>query len=270
MMTNLQQRLIIAALGIPLLLSAAIRGGWLLFVVIAAIQVIAFWEWRKLAAGNKANVWIPSIVGVAALDYLVFSHGERSSMAIFFLLLSCVMLVEVWRTDRQPLRNLGATLLFLAYVALPLALWGILQDIPAAFRWQPLGPLALLFVSTWICDTAAYFGGKQFGRRKLHVAASPNKTVEGFLAGLVFSAAALPIAAALHGCTPAPLDYVVLPLIVGLAGQIGDLLESLMKREIQVKDTSAVLPGHGGMLDRFDSLLISSPLLFAYLLVSPA
>ena len=180
------------------------------------------------------------------------------------------MLAEVFRRDHQPLKNLGALALFLCYVAFPLALWVVLRDPSAALRWGPVGPLAILFVTTWICDTAAYFGGKQFGRHKLHVAASPNKTVEGFVAGLVVSFLILPVAAGLQLASPSAADYIVFPLIVGIAGQLGDLLESLMKREIQVKDTSAVLPGHGGFLDRFDSLLISSPLLLAYLILSPA
>jgi phosphatidate cytidylyltransferase len=133
-----------------------------------------------------------------------------------------------------------------------------------------MGPLAALFVATWICDTAAYFFGKRFGRHKLDVAASPNKTVEGFVAGLVLAAVVLPALAAFKLVHPSTLDYAMLPLIVGLAGQVGDLLESLMKREAQIKDTSAILPGHGGVLDRFDSLFLSSPLLFAYLVLSSA
>lgn len=269
-MKNLAQRLIVAALGIPILLYAAVRGHWPLIVVLAAIQAVILWEWKKLHASRGAIIWIPgAALSVFGLDYLVFTRGQPAAVGIAIGLVFLAMLGEVFRRDHQPLKNLGALALFLVYVVLPLALWMVLNDSVAASRLRPAGPLALLFVATWICDTGAYFGGRQFGRHKLYVAASPNKTVEGFVAGLMVAFVILPLASLLQLATPSLADYIVLPLIVGIAGQLGDLLESLMKREIQVKDTSSVLPGHGGFLDRFDSLLISSPLLFAYLALSP-
>jgi phosphatidate cytidylyltransferase len=270
-MSNLSQRILVAAVGIPLLVYAAVCGNWALLTVIAVIQAVALWEWSRLSNAMGTHVWIPGAAAVTlSLDYFILRHGGPFAESILIAVLMLVMLSEVFRRDRQPLRNLGGLILFAGYVALPLALWGVMSESHAAARWQPAGPLAILLATTWICDSAAYFGGKQLGRHKLHVAASPNKTVEGFIAGVIFAALILPTAGALGLAEPSLIDYLALPLIVGIAGQIGDLLESLMKREIHVKDTSSVLPGHGGFLDRFDSLLISSPLLFAYLILSPA
>ena len=269
-MSDLTKRLIVAAFGIPPLMFAAIRGGWPLYVLVGAIQAVSLWEWRALSAasGARLNV-VGAILLIGACDFLVLTHGNRFAVSVFVTVVCVVLLSEVFRTDRQPSKNLGALALYAGYVVLPLAIWCILADTPGVTHWKPIGPLAALFITTWGCDTAAYFGGKRFGRHKLHVVASPNKTVEGFIAGVAFSFVVLPILSALNLATPTLTDYIALPLIVGIAGQIGDLLESLMKREVQVKDTSAVLPGHGGFLDRFDSLLISSPLLFAYLNLSP-
>ena len=270
-MSNLAQRLMVAAAGIPVLLFATVRGGPVLIVVAIAIQAVCLWEWRSLSAGIGAHVNVVGIVLVMlSLDYFVMAHGSGISISISLTAICLTFLMEVFRGDHQPVKNLGAMALFAGYVVLPIAIWTILKDLPFAFRWQPAGPLAVLFVATWVVDTAAYFGGRQFGRHKLHVAASPNKTVEGFVAGAVIACSILPLAKILKLASPAMADYVALPLIVGIAGQLGDLLESLMKREIQIKDTSAILPGHGGFLDRFDSLFISSLLLFAYLNLSPA
>ena len=270
-MSNLLKRVIVGAIGIPLLLFAAIDRGWPLNAVIVLLQAGALWEWVRLSRTQGAK---PSSLGMAVailgLDACVFSLGRPETVAGSVIALAFMLLLDVFRRDRRPLRDLSAAMLFVSYVALPFALWSVLHAPPAAYRWEPMGPLAALFVATWVCDSAAYFVGKRFGRHKLFVAASPNKTVEGFIAGLLSAAFVLPALAAFRVVSPNSLDYMLLPLIVGLAGQAGDLLESLMKREAQLKDTSAIFPGHGGVLDRFDSLFLSSPLLFAYLVLSSA
>jgi phosphatidate cytidylyltransferase len=270
-MSNLLKRVLVGAFGVPFLLFAAIHSGWPLYATIVLLQAGALWEWLRLGRAQGAK---PNSVGIAiavvGLDAFVFTHGRPEAVAGSVIALSVMLLLDVIRRVRRPLRDLSAAMFFVGYVAVPFALWSVLHVPPGAKRWEPMGPLAGLFVATWVCDTAAYFIGKSFGRHKLDVAASPNKTVEGFVAGLVFGALVLPVLAAFKLVYPSTLDYVILPLIVGLAGQMGDLLESLLKREAQLKDTSAILPGHGGVLDRFDSLILSSPLLFAYLVLSSA
>ena len=154
------------------------------------------------------------------------------------------------------------------YAALPLALWPSLQDFQLDERFTPAGPLVLLLAATWFCDSGAYFTGKMLGRHKLFVRASPNKTVEGAIGGLVFAAVPLLLIYWMDWATPNVLDFIVLPIAVGIFGQLGDLLESLFKREAGVKDSSNIIPGHGGVLDRFDSLLLSTPVFYSFLLFS--
>ena len=117
----------------------------------------------------------------------------------------------------------------------------------------------MILIMIWICDTFAYMFGILFGKHKLYEQVSPNKTIEGAVAGLVGSVLTVIIVKAL-GIIPMDwLSAIILGLTVGTFGQMGDLVESWFKRDAGVKDSSAILPGHGGMLDRFDSLLFLSP-----------
>jgi phosphatidate cytidylyltransferase len=269
LVSSLGKRILVGAVGIPLLLFAAFYGGWVLMSVVVLIQAAALWEWTRLCkASNTSPQPVGLAISLAAVDVLVWLNGDPSAIGFGLAALIVAQLMEVFRRERHPLRNLAASWLFVGYIVLPLALWVPISSGGSATTWLALGPLPVLLVATWVCDTAAYVFGSRFGRHKLDTGASPNKTVEGFVAGVIIAALVLPVFRGLDLLRPSGWDYLVVPLIVGLAGQVGDLLESLMKREVKVKDTSGLLPGHGGILDRFDSLFVSSPLLLAYLLIS--
>jgi phosphatidate cytidylyltransferase len=159
------------------------------------------------------------------------------------------------------------TALFLIWIALPLALWIYIAALDS-IRFPLIGALGMLLAATWCCDSGAYFIGRLLGKHRLYPLASPNKTVEGAIGGLLFAALPLTIVKAAGWGAPQILDIVILTVAVGGFGQAGDLLESLFKREAGVKDSSHIIPGHGGLLDRFDSLLLSTPVFAAYLLIS--
>ena len=133
--------------------------------------------------------------------------------------------------------------------------------------WGGLTIIAI-FASIWMCDTAAYFGGLATGRHKLFVRASPNKTWEGAVWGF-FGAIGTMIAAQKLYLPYLKFHHaVVIGVIIGVCGQIGDLVESLFKRDAGVKDSSTMIPGHGGVFDRFDSLIFVSPILYLYLSIA--
>ncbi len=138
------------------------------------------------------------------------------------------------------------------------------DDLAQINRWGGFTIIAVL-ASIWICDTAAYFGGMALGRHKLFERVSPNKTWEGALFGFVFAVLAM------VGARFLVLDYlgtghaVVIGTIVGVFGQLGDLVESRFKRDAGVKDSSALIPGHGGVYDRFDSLVFVAPIVYLYI-----
>jgi len=122
-----------------------------------------------------------------------------------------------------------------------------------------------VFITLWVTDSAAYFLGSAFGKHKLFPRVSPNKSWEGAIAGFVFAMIAMVVLQTFLLTFLQLSDAIVLGIIVGLFGQIGDLIESLLKRDAGVKDSSNIIPGHGGIFDRFDSLIFSSPFIFIYI-----
>lgn len=207
-------------------------------------------------------------------------------LLLIFVLL--VMIVELFRNKGSAIINTGTTVFAVLYI--PVFLGSIvglrelfaLPDFPTTTffggqggaypaeimlqvdRWGG-ATIVTVFVSIWMCDSLAYFAGRFFGRNKLFERVSPNKTWEGASAGYVGAVAAFLIS-----------QYYFLPYltvgsafvcgsIVGVFGQLGDLAESLLKRDAGVKDSSSLIPGHGGVLDRFDSLIFVSPVIFLYL-----
>ena len=184
--------------------------------------------------------------------------------------------------------NIGATVFGVAYVSLFFgSLVGLRElfvpsDFPVYLHFHVPGPsvpddvaatidrwggftVLSVFASIWLCDSAAYFVGRAIGKHKLFERVSPNKTWEGAIAGLVFAIGGFVLAHHLLLPYLSLRDALVCGGIVGVFGQLGDLGESLLKRDAGVKDSSNLIPGHGGVLDRFDSLLFVSPLIYCYL-----
>jgi len=209
-------------------------------------------------------------------------------LILFLLLVPVVLLTELFRNRPGAAVNIGATLFGVLYIPVFLgALIGLRElFIPADFpvylhfqlhgvaipaevrdtiyRWGGSTILAL-FASIWLCDSAAYFAGTRFGRHKLLERVSPNKTWEGAIAGALSAVLAFVVARALLLPYMSVTTAIVCGAIVGVFGQLGDMVESLIKRDAGVKDSSALIPGHGGVLDRFDSLIFVSPLIYLYL-----
>lgn len=155
------------------------------------------------------------------------------------------------------------------YITIPLCMLMIMSNSkgnPFGERYDSL-PLLALFVFIWINDTAAYFIGSLIGKHKLVKHISPKKTTEGFVAGAVFTILASTIFA-YHYNEFSILFWIGFAVIVSLFGSLGDLFESLIKRTCSVKDTGKLIPGHGGILDRMDSLLIAIPALYLYLIIA--
>jgi phosphatidate cytidylyltransferase len=196
------------------------------------------------------------------------------------------LLVELFRGKSSPLLNLSATVFGVLYISVSLGMlvgirelflkdfalprflsFAATQSSEAArelsYRWGGYTVISI-FACIWICDTAAQFVGLKYGKHKLFPRVSPNKSWEGAASGFVAAIGA----ALLAKCIALPFftvgESLVIGFVVGAFGQFGDLAESLMKRDAGVKDSSQIIPGHGGMLDRFDSLLFVSPILYLY------
>jgi phosphatidate cytidylyltransferase len=263
---------------------------WVVAVATAVITVLALWEYFALgeAIGHRAyRVWTTlcslllvfaaasslgpgSYVGIGVKffesPFLISLPSEIFVVEIFFLFILGLTALSLW--TRRPLVEVlpsaGISASALLLVAFPLSY---------AVRLRALhesGPRLLLFalVITWAGDTAAYFVGRAIGKRPLAPHISPKKTWEGSIGGMIGS---LIVAWAFHYWIRIPIGHLVALAVIGnVAGQMGDLLESAYKRSAGVKDSGGLLPGHGGVLDRIDALILCIPVIWYYLvLVNP-
>lgn len=176
-----------------------------------------------------------------------------------------IYLTELYQFAKNPFYNLAFTFLGVFYITIPLCFLvaiAFLTDKPWSYQYQIiLG----YFLMLWTNDTFAYLTGKSFGHRALFKRVSPLKTWEGSAGGFV-ATLGLTYFISLYSTIISPLDWLIIALIVIVTGTYGDFIKSLLKRNLNIKDTGNILPGHGGMLDRFDSLLGSAPFVFSYLL----
>ncbi|WP_448807827.1 phosphatidate cytidylyltransferase [Aminobacterium mobile] len=243
-----------------LILSAIYYGGRTWFLLASIISLISLWEYYQLLSKKfRVSKGIGFLAGIlvllASAEYL-----RPASILIIFTLTSFVLfMIEILRRQFSQVSyaiwNVGGTLSGLIYIILP---WSYM----VLLRAHPIGRTLLfsLFLCTWSCDIAAYLVGTRWGRNKFCEAVSPKKTWEGFAGGA--GASILISAAVAYHCSLPPIPLLGIGAICGIAGQLGDLVESLIKREVEVKDSGHLIPGHGGFLDRFDSILINGTLTF--------
>ena len=252
------------------------------------------------AVGVVTGLFLVSVFLFARLRDDILTYFDRfgvqlpaPTMAQYFLIVFLVaiplmMLRELPRNRGSALMNIAVTIFGVLYVPFFFGcLVGIRElfipeDFPIFRNFQLSGigipdeireqvyqwggyTVLVIFASIWICDSAAYFAGRAFGKHKLFERVSPKKTWEGAVAGLIGAVAAFIAGKLLVLPYLGLLEAGVCGAVIGIAGQMGDLAESLLKRDAGVKDSSTLIPGHGGVLDRFDSLLLSSPLLFLFL-----
>ena len=277
--SDLVSRLRVAAIGIPAGFLVVWLGGWVLAVVLAVIGILGVREVLALgrARGLRPFPVIAIPLGVAAV-ILAPVYGVPGGLWAgwvlallvggFFLALGLAVFFR--RLEDAPLGSVALTVAAPLYAALPLAFAWFLRHHPMAMvvtpGWAGTGFLLLAIITTWMGDTTAYFGGRAFGRTKLIPRVSPAKTVEGAICGLVGSVG---VAVLLTGLIFPLLGggeligwgrAILMGVLIGLVAQVGDLAESILKREAGVKDSGSLLPGHGGVLDRFDAVLFTLPL----------
>lgn len=291
-MSDLPRRLAVAAVGIPVVLGLLYLGGWWLAVPLAVMAALGARELGAMAAARAVRAFDPlAMAGAAGLVLLASWAGAWGSFAAPALLLvtllgalAMTLALGGRDADSAPLGSVAVTVFGVLYAGVSMACIPFLHALPYRLGWagEPASAWAgavvvvLPLAATWIGDSAAYFGGTAWGRNgpKLAPTISPNKSWIGSACGLVGSAvgAVLWLLIARETIPAAGLPSVVtvvgIGLVLGVGAQIGDLVESLMKREAGVKDSGALFPGHGGVLDRLDALVFTVPLAYAALLMA--
>jgi phosphatidate cytidylyltransferase len=266
-------RVLVAAVGVPLGAAVIYFGGWALAVLLAFIAVAAALEFYRLAAqkGVRSFRWIGAAVSglfiiLAAADPSQGPEGSGFATAIIAaVLLSSVAGIWLRGVAGQPLLATTTTVTGAVYTGALLSFGLFLRHLPG--HDGALHGTALLFAPvllTWASDTFAYFVGRAWGTRKLIPSVSPGKTLQGAVGALVGTMAVAVGYSYVLDAFPVyqitVLEALVFGLVISLSAQLGDLAESLFKRDAGVKDSGTLLPGHGGALDRFDSLFFTLPL----------
>lgn len=175
----------------------------------------------------------------------------------------CAFLVQLWRHDTDPFTTIGHTIIPSIWIMMPFAFTNYLHDASE-------GLMMMIFILIWVNDSFAYICGSLFGKHKMWERHSPGKTWEGTLGGALFCIAAAVLIGPLFDKWPilfTHFDWIVIGLICSIVGTLGDLVESMFKRSCGVKDSGNIMPGHGGVLDRFDSLLMTVPFIQAYTII---
>lgn len=274
-MSNFAARTVTGLSMVFLLLFSLWLNSWLFAGLFLVVTILGLWEFYSLYSLSDLNP--QKIYGTVcgSLLYLaifwVYSSGTVlpsdswqhlpvfAALGMFFL----SFIIEVYRRQAKPLENIAVTITGVLYVALPLSLLNLMNSVTTAHFLLFPAFLTGYFVFTWVYDTSAYLYGKQFGKHKFFERISPKKTWEGTIAGTlaaVLAAAGISILIRDIGMA----DWIALSLLVVIFGTFGDLTESLFKRSLNIKDSGTILPGHGGILDRFDTIFISAPFVFLY------
>jgi phosphatidate cytidylyltransferase len=268
---NLQLRIASGLEGAAIILGLLYIGIWGYFTLFLSLLVFCLWEFYS--ALIKANQSPNRVLGIG-ISIALFSGYYLCSTGLIdgnYLLLIPALILLVFisklfdKSDSEPFKSIGLTLTGIFYIGFPFAIFnvGLLQPQFSEYLWPiPIGCFFLL----WANDSGAYFAGMLLGKRKLFERISPKKTWEGFFGGLILS---LSISQVLMGpFTVLPSwKWAIVSAAIVIMGTLGDLVESMFKRSLNLKDSGTLIPGHGGFLDRFDGWLLAMPVISLILLL---
>lgn len=262
----LKTRVIAALIFAPALAALVYGGGLALGIACFIIAMLMMWEYLHMTLG-QGEAYLKA-VGFALAAVVVASALEwwpAATLSVLWPVTTVVLFLAVLlRPD-----PIDCSIRRAAFVALGVAYCAGLIPYLARLRAleQGLGFALMALFCTWGADTGAYFSGRLLGRRKLYPKISPSKTVEGVVGGLVASIGVAFLIRALFDMAVSPAHTALIGVIAGTFGVIGDLCESMLKRSVGAKDSSALIPGHGGVLDRFDAVMFVAPALYFYVVL---
>ena len=273
MKSNFLQRAITGILFVGVLVGCILYDPWTfsaLFVVISALTIREFGHLINQVEGVSINKNITMLAGVylymAVMAFCTNLSGSKIFLP-YLLLIMYLMISELYLKKENPVMNWAYSMLSQLYIALPFAMLNVLSfhtsPVDTSVSYNPILPLSV-FVFIWLSDTGAYCVGSLIGRHRLFERISPKKSWEGSIGGGIVAIGSSFIFAHYFPIMNMA-EWAGLALIVVIFGTWGDLTESLLKRQLHIKDSGAILPGHGGMLDRFDSALMAIPAAVVYL-----
>jgi len=241
-------------------------GMWGYFIIFLVISTFTLWEFYKLAIMDDMaplKIW-GSVIGAALfIISFLFEAGiiPLKFILLIFPLLTSVFLIKLYKKDEKPFTQVAYTFLGIMYVSIPFSLLNVIVFNSGEYRFQII--IGILFI-LWASDTGAYFSGILFGKKKLFERISPKKTWEGLVGGAILGLV-FAYGFSVYFKDLSLIQWLLAAILIVIAGVYGDLVESLFKRSIAIKDSGSAIPGHGGFLDRFDGLLLASPFVAAFI-----
>ncbi|NWF87883.1 MAG: phosphatidate cytidylyltransferase [Ignavibacteriaceae bacterium] len=267
-MSNGLIRVLVSIAAIPVILLASYLGTYYFLLFVLMISLVSYYEFAALAKQKSVSANLMAGLGII---FLFVTNAYIQLFNQFYLIsiaFALLCLIELFRNKGSALFNLGISTLGILYIGVFSSSLILIREFyrePSQNYINGGFIIISVFAAIWICDSAAYYIGTAFGKHKLFPRVSPKKSWEGAAAGFVSAILFLILAKFIF------LDFLTwytifgAGIIVGILGQIGDLIESLFKRDAGVKDSSSLIPGHGGVFDRFDSLIYSAPFILILL-----
>ncbi len=261
-MNNLLKRAITGSIYVLSVIAAIFIHPIVTSVYFFIIAMIGLWEFYNISS-KQNDIKPDAIIGylIAIATYIAMNEnllGQAIAKAGLFsalILLFVLTIAELYRKSEKPFSNIAYTVLSIIYIVVPLGCVNIIMDVNSS---HPQMILMSVFIFAWANDTFAYLTGMKFGKHKLLERISPKKTWEGWIGGFVFTIIAAIVISKFSTALPIE-SFIAVAVITSVIGTFGDLVESMLKRQVGVKDSGNILPGHGGVLDRFDILLLVLP-----------
>jgi phosphatidate cytidylyltransferase len=253
---------------VVVMLASLLLGQYVFSVFYLLVSVLCLHEFYKLIAqsGVKPNMLAGLLNGVLVfafigLKFYMDKGTSHSHLALLTFSLALIFIQELYKVSTTPFADIAFTFLGIIFIVLPFSFFHALAFVSGHYNFH--FPLAFLLM-LWTNDTGAYLFGYFLGRTKLFERHSPKKTWEGFIGGMLLTIGAAMIISH-YFVDVGWRQWASMALCISIVGTFGDLVESMFKRSIDVKDSGGILPGHGGLLDRFDGLLLSAPVVFSFL-----
>jgi len=265
----LKKRIISAIIGILLLIFLVFAGSLPFFITVSIISVLAVREYgRMLKIKSKALLTLLSLSSVLIVFnvYLISNNYNYLPYGIiFFIIIFSLYIYHLYNyEENQFIKNLSYQLFSVIYIGGGLSFAVFLRDLNRD-PFINTSALWLVLIATWLTDSGAYFVGKKFGKKSMAPIISPNKTIAGAVGGILTTA--LFIIAAAYFLEILNIYYIIFALLFPAVAIMGDLFESCIKRNFGVKDTGTIIPGHGGILDRFDSFIFTAPFTYYFIIL---
>lgn len=267
-LNNRRTRIIVSFLTIPVIVVIALIGKIPFLIFALSISLLSYYEFHGMAKQKNADSNL--LLGLTSVTIIIINaYWEFIDWKVLLLILTLMIFItELFRNQGSAVYNAGSTFFGILYLGLFGASIVHIREYYSDYTliYDNGGFLIVsILAAIWICDSAAYFLGSAFGKHKLFLRVSPNKTWEGAVSGFIFAILSMLAAKIIILDFFSWIDVIVIGIIIGVIGQVGDLVESLIKRDCDVKDSSSLIPGHGGIFDRFDSFLFSSPVIYLYM-----